>query len=143
MASASAGSPSRAKSAAPAGTVLKGIQFHQGKPEPVALPDEEYPTWLWTLLDEPATANTAAAKRSQRVGERVEVTIKGHKVTMDKKELRRKNRDNIRVSWASPAKANRVFLQADVVVRRVERKLPESTIDEMYICSSTAVTMLV
>lgn len=93
---------SRVKSAAPAGTVLKGIQFHAGKPDPVALPDEEYPSWLWKLLDEPASAVSSASasasqKKASRPGQKIQVTIKGQKVTLDKKELRRKNVESIRV----------------------------------------------
>lgn len=93
------GSPNRAKSIAPAGTILKGIQFHQGKPDPVALPDSEYPKWLWKLLEEPSASSSSLASpsRKPRIGEKVEVTIKGQKVTLDKKDLRKKNRDNIRV----------------------------------------------
>ncbi|KAI8377026.1 mitochondrial ribosomal protein L37-domain-containing protein [Choanephora cucurbitarum] len=42
----------RKPSAAPKGTVLKGLQYIKDKPEPVALDDSEYPEWLWDLLDE-------------------------------------------------------------------------------------------
>ncbi|KAI8352502.1 mitochondrial ribosomal protein L37-domain-containing protein [Blakeslea trispora] len=42
----------RKPSAAPKGTVLKGLQYMKDKPEPVALDDSEYPEWLWDLLDE-------------------------------------------------------------------------------------------
>lgn len=79
----------RAKSAAPAGTVLKGLGFLQNKPQPVALPDEEYPSWLWSLLD---------ADSGIKPGKKVEVHIKGESVSLDKRELRKKNRDSIRVS---------------------------------------------
>ncbi|KAK5130677.1 hypothetical protein LTR08_001838 [Meristemomyces frigidus] len=37
-------------SSVPAGTVLKGLNFIKGKPDPVALEDREYPDWLWGLL---------------------------------------------------------------------------------------------
>ncbi|KAI8087845.1 mitochondrial ribosomal protein L37-domain-containing protein [Gilbertella persicaria] len=42
----------RKPSAAPKGTVLKGIQYLKDKQDPVALDDAEYPEWLWDLLDE-------------------------------------------------------------------------------------------
>jgi len=35
----------------PAGTVLKGLNFYKDKQDPVALADEEYPAWLWRVLD--------------------------------------------------------------------------------------------
>ncbi|KAK4190490.1 mitochondrial ribosomal protein L37-domain-containing protein [Podospora australis] len=38
-------------SSCPAGTVLNGLNYFKGKTDPVALPDEEYPAWLWTCLD--------------------------------------------------------------------------------------------
>ncbi|KAF8432593.1 mitochondrial ribosomal protein L37-domain-containing protein [Terfezia claveryi] len=39
-------------SAAPAGTVLKGLNYLKNKQDPVAKEDHEYPAWLWTVLDE-------------------------------------------------------------------------------------------
>ncbi len=38
-------------SAAPAGTPLKGLNHIKGKDDPVALPEDEYPEWLWRCLD--------------------------------------------------------------------------------------------
>jgi len=38
-------------SIAPAGTVLKGLNFLKGREDPIALPEEEYPEWLWHCLD--------------------------------------------------------------------------------------------
>jgi large subunit ribosomal protein L54 len=38
------------KSSVPAGTPLKGLNFEKNKQDPVALPDEEYPEWLWGIL---------------------------------------------------------------------------------------------
>jgi hypothetical protein len=35
----------------PAGTVLKGLNFYKDKQDPVAMADEEYPVWLWSVLD--------------------------------------------------------------------------------------------
>ncbi|KAI5809935.1 mitochondrial ribosomal protein L37-domain-containing protein [Peziza echinospora] len=39
-------------SAAPAGTILRGLNYLKNKQDPVALEDHEYPAWLWTVLDE-------------------------------------------------------------------------------------------
>ncbi|CAG8959919.1 hypothetical protein HYFRA_00012636 [Hymenoscyphus fraxineus] len=38
-------------SSAPAGKILKGINYIQGRDDPVALKEEEYPEWLWRILD--------------------------------------------------------------------------------------------
>ncbi|KFX97405.1 hypothetical protein O988_04880 [Pseudogymnoascus sp. VKM F-3808] len=38
-------------SAAPAGTVLKGLNYLKGRDDPVALAEEEYPEWLWKCLE--------------------------------------------------------------------------------------------
>ncbi|KII88287.1 hypothetical protein PLICRDRAFT_124630 [Plicaturopsis crispa FD-325 SS-3] len=32
-------------------TVLEGINYLKGQNPVIALPDEEYPPWLWTILD--------------------------------------------------------------------------------------------
>ncbi|KAH7375996.1 mitochondrial ribosomal protein L37-domain-containing protein [Plectosphaerella cucumerina] len=40
----------RPPSSCPAGTVLNGLNYFKGKTDPVALPDEEYPDWLWDCL---------------------------------------------------------------------------------------------
>lgn len=40
-----------ARSTCPPGTVLNGLNYFKGKTDPVALPDAEYPEWLWSCLD--------------------------------------------------------------------------------------------
>lgn len=47
---AAATTPSSVLSTVPAGTPLKGLNFLKNKQDPLALPDGEYPPWLWTLL---------------------------------------------------------------------------------------------
>lgn len=42
------------KSSVAAGTPLKGLNFIKGKQDPVALEDNEYPAWLWTVLEKSA-----------------------------------------------------------------------------------------
>lgn len=34
------------------GTVLSGLAVYKDRADPVALPDSEYPSWLWNILDE-------------------------------------------------------------------------------------------
>lgn len=40
-----------ARSSCIPGTVLNGLNYFKGKTDPVALPDNEYPEWLWSCLD--------------------------------------------------------------------------------------------
>lgn len=40
-----------ARSTCPPGTVLNGLNYFKGKTDPVALPDAEYPEWLWSCLN--------------------------------------------------------------------------------------------
>ncbi|ERS95557.1 ribosomal protein l37, mitochondrial [Sporothrix schenckii 1099-18] len=40
-----------ALSSCPEGTVLVGLNYTKGRTDPVALRDEEYPSWLWNCLD--------------------------------------------------------------------------------------------
>jgi large subunit ribosomal protein L54 len=41
-----------------AGTVMKGLSILKDTPDPIALPDEEYPPWVWTLTDAVKSAET-------------------------------------------------------------------------------------
>ncbi|KAF3906601.1 hypothetical protein ABW20_dc0108786 [Dactylellina cionopaga] len=49
-----AATPAKPKpvSSTPAGTLMKGINYIKKLSDPVALPDEEYPAWLWTILED-------------------------------------------------------------------------------------------
>lgn len=42
--------PPEPLSSCPANTHLPGLNYLKGQPPVIALPDEEYPPWLWTLL---------------------------------------------------------------------------------------------
>ena len=35
----------------PTGSFLKGLNYLKGRDDPIALPEEEYPEWLWHCLD--------------------------------------------------------------------------------------------
>ncbi|KAJ2714460.1 hypothetical protein H4R19_001715 [Coemansia spiralis] len=48
------------------GTVLKGLNIYKDGQDPVALKDDEYPAWLWTLLDK-TPADKVAERERQRV----------------------------------------------------------------------------
>ncbi|KAJ2900877.1 hypothetical protein IWW38_000252 [Coemansia aciculifera] len=63
-ASESASTAQAPKSIAIHGTQLKGLNIYKEGKDPVALKDEEYPEWLWTLLDEVPEA--AKSEREQQ-----------------------------------------------------------------------------
>lgn len=48
-------------SATPAGKVLKGLNYHKNRDDPVALPDADYPDWLWSILEPSGDASAAGA----------------------------------------------------------------------------------
>lgn len=52
--------PSKVKSSVAAGQELRGVAYLKAKPQVLAKEDDEYPPWLWTLLDEPKTATGEA-----------------------------------------------------------------------------------
>ncbi|KEZ44215.1 hypothetical protein SAPIO_CDS3149 [Scedosporium apiospermum] len=47
------------KSSCAAGTVLTGLNYFKNKQDPVALPDDQYPEWLWRCLEYPEKVNAA------------------------------------------------------------------------------------
>ncbi|WBW75481.1 mitochondrial ribosomal protein subunit L54 [Schizosaccharomyces osmophilus] len=59
-------SPSHPASSVLAGTILKNLNIKAGGIDPVAKEDHEYPEWLWTLLDAPASDTSAALSRSRK-----------------------------------------------------------------------------
>ncbi|CAE6502105.1 unnamed protein product [Rhizoctonia solani] len=54
-------------SSCPANTNLAGLAWLKGQPPVLALEDSEYPTWLWTLLDEkkPGDGTSKPERRKQ------------------------------------------------------------------------------
>ncbi|KAI8812164.1 mitochondrial ribosomal protein L37-domain-containing protein [Cladochytrium replicatum] len=58
-------SQSRPPSSVAAGTILQNINIMKDGADPVALPDEQYPEWLWDLIDKKDLSkrrfNTSAA----------------------------------------------------------------------------------
>lgn len=63
---------------------MKDLSVLKDKPDPVALPDEEYPAWLWTLTDE-----YVAGSKSRQQPERSEEAA-GFDMKAEKKKLRSK-----------------------------------------------------
>jgi hypothetical protein len=51
---------------APIGAPLKNLVVHVGRPDPISLPDTEYPEWMWQLVRPdsfPGLCNEASGKR--------------------------------------------------------------------------------
>ncbi|KAA8915277.1 hypothetical protein TRICI_002634 [Trichomonascus ciferrii] len=69
----------KVNSMTPAGTKLKGLNIKKNGEDPVALADEEYPPWLWEVLDEEAqkaklrTDPEKAAHRERREANRKQI----------------------------------------------------------------------
>ncbi|KAK9384858.1 54S ribosomal protein L37, mitochondrial [Lipomyces mesembrius] len=77
--------PARARdetelSSAPAGTRLRGCNILKSGQDPEALPDNEYPDWLWELLDDEAQKRKLDADPEKKA----------------RKEWRKKNREKIK-----------------------------------------------
>jgi len=63
--------PTKTVSSCPAGTVLTGLNYLKGEPPILALPDEEYPSWLWDLtkpkvLEDDGPGGTAEKRRLRK-----------------------------------------------------------------------------
>jgi large subunit ribosomal protein L54 len=57
----------KAKSSVPAGALLTGLAYVKGADPPAAMEDDEYPAWLWGLLDE--TKGDGAADGAEERGD--------------------------------------------------------------------------
>jgi len=64
-------------SSCPANTLLPGLNYLKAKPVVLALPDEEYPPWLWKLLqpkvDVDAGTGSLAEKRRMKQERRANI----------------------------------------------------------------------
>ena len=67
----------------------------KGTTDPIALPDEDYPPWLWTLLT-PSAKNVA--RHAKKDGRAEAVRMRGEKYEADteRREMRRANRAAIK-----------------------------------------------
>ncbi|SJL12236.1 uncharacterized protein ARMOST_15659 [Armillaria ostoyae] len=54
------------KSSCPADTVLTGLNYLKGQEPVLAKPDEEYPDWLWTLLEPRVIPDDGPGGRAER-----------------------------------------------------------------------------
>ncbi|RXK36306.1 hypothetical protein M231_06442 [Tremella mesenterica] len=83
-------SPKRPVSSCKAGTKLTGLAVLKDQPDPVALPDDQYPDWLWTVLDKDESRSQPLNVTSTS-GEPVDFA-------KEKRKLRAMNRQNIKAS---------------------------------------------
>ena len=56
----------KVKSICEAGTVMKGLNIMKSGTDPVALPEEEYPPFLWTLLETDNIGDRKEARKANR-----------------------------------------------------------------------------
>ena len=54
-------------SSCPPGTTLTGLNYLKGQPLVVALPDEDYPPWLWKLLEPKNLADDGPGGKAEKV----------------------------------------------------------------------------
>ncbi|KAI0256613.1 mitochondrial ribosomal protein L37-domain-containing protein [Lactifluus subvellereus] len=66
------------RSSCPQNTILVGLNYLKDQPPVLALPDEEYPPWLWKLLDKSDLPDDGPGGKAE------------------KRRLRRENRQRIR-----------------------------------------------
>jgi large subunit ribosomal protein L54 len=55
------------KSSIPKGTILKGLNVYQGKSDPIAMDDSEYPSWLWTILEKEQDENVFSIQHLRKL----------------------------------------------------------------------------
>ncbi|PWN36986.1 uncharacterized protein FA14DRAFT_8471 [Meira miltonrushii] len=80
--SAGASETSVSLSSCPEGTTLSGLNIFKDRADPVALPDDQYPNWLWTILEEGKKSATGAILES------TEGMTKGEARAAEKRNLR-------------------------------------------------------
>lgn len=80
--SSSSSESSAIVSSCPGGTTLTGLNIFKDRADPVALPDDQYPDWLWTILEEGKKSATGAILES------TEGMTKGEARAAEKRNLR-------------------------------------------------------
>lgn len=81
---------------------MKDLSIFKDKPDPVSLPDEEYPDWLWSLTDEALATQQAGktAKEMEAEGQMGDARGIGQGGSgVDFKAERRKLRARYAVEW--------------------------------------------
>ncbi|KAF8656021.1 hypothetical protein AX16_002809 [Volvariella volvacea WC 439] len=60
------------RSSCPANTVIDGVNYLKDQPPVLAKPDEEYPEWLWTILEPKVWPDDGPGGKAERVRRRAE-----------------------------------------------------------------------
>ncbi|KAE9406116.1 hypothetical protein BT96DRAFT_987810 [Gymnopus androsaceus JB14] len=60
------------KSSCPPDTILTGLNYLKNQSPVLALPDEEYPPWLWTVLRPKELEDDGPGGRKERIERRLE-----------------------------------------------------------------------
>ncbi|KAJ6486938.1 mitochondrial ribosomal protein L37-domain-containing protein [Mycena sanguinolenta] len=60
------------KSSCQVDTVIEGVNYLKDQPPVLSLPDEEYPSWLWTVLEERVWPDDGPGGRAERAQRRKE-----------------------------------------------------------------------
>jgi len=68
---------------------MTGLSILKDQPDPVALPDDQYPSWLWTILD---------SERLDAEDGRLASSEAGIDFKREKKRLRAQNKANIKAA---------------------------------------------
>ncbi|KAF6763694.1 mitochondrial ribosomal protein L37-domain-containing protein [Ephemerocybe angulata] len=55
------------KSSCPQDTVMKGLNYLKGQPQVLALADDQYPEWLWTILSPKEYPDDGPGGKADRV----------------------------------------------------------------------------
>ena len=99
--------PKRAiRSSAPAGQPLRGLNYLKNQNDPVALPDSEYPAWLWTCLEPKQGKKDDGAKRgSDKAGTQMRFfsSSSAHRTRFELEPLTRAS-GNVQGSSARPTR---------------------------------------
>ncbi|KAI0665295.1 mitochondrial ribosomal protein L37-domain-containing protein [Cubamyces menziesii] len=59
--------PPLAKSSCGENTTLVGLNYLKGQPEVMAMPDDAYPSWLWTLLEPKQLPDDGPGGKAEKV----------------------------------------------------------------------------
>ncbi|GAA5992251.1 hypothetical protein JCM10908_001839 [Rhodotorula pacifica] len=70
------------ESSCPAGTVLKNLNFVKDASDPVALEDDKYPAWVWTLTESARKAPTEGADEAANLRHQRKTLKAERKVSM-------------------------------------------------------------
>ncbi|KAL7420031.1 hypothetical protein Q5752_004996 [Cryptotrichosporon argae] len=95
--------PARVASILPEGTPMPGLSILKDKPDPVALADDQYPPWLWGVLEHhkgAGGAGVAAALEREAEAGAAQAGAEGgaRDFAREKKRLRAQNRANIKAA---------------------------------------------